>query len=147
MQETETGLKHLKRDQLGLRHAVSQAVALNAPAGTIVLYVTTTAALMFFTFGSTYPNGAFSIPLVLLLSLMVDGLMSFSMYEFAREISSSGGYYTFVSRGLGSSAGFLTAISYVSYQILSFTGFGIRGLALSLPINSLSGLLLLWRDG
>ena len=127
MQETETGLKHLKRDQLGLRHAVSQAVALNAPAGTIVLYVTTTAALMFFTFGSTYPNGAFSIPLVLLLSLMVYGLMSFSMYEFAREISSSGGYYTFVSRGLGSSAGFLTAISYVSYQILSFTGFGILG--------------------
>lgn len=127
MQETETGLKHLKRDQLGLRHAVSQAVALNAPAGTIVLYVTTTAALMFFTFGSTYPNGAFAIPLVLLLSLAVYGLMSFSMYEFAREISSSGGYYTFVSRGLGSSAGFLTAISYVSYQVLSFTGFGILG--------------------
>ncbi len=127
MQETETGFKHLKRDQLGLRHAVSQAVALNAPAGTIVLYVTTTAALMFFTFGSTYPNGAFSIPLVLLLSLMVYGLMSFSMYEFSREISSSGGYYTFVSRGLGSSAGFLTAISYISYQILSFTGFGILG--------------------
>lgn len=117
----------MKKDQLGLRHAVSQAVALNAPGGTIVLYVTTTAALMFFTFGSAYPNGAFAIPLILLLSLVVYGLMSFSMYEFSREISSSGGYYTFVSRGLGSSAGFLTAISYVSYQMLSFTGFGILG--------------------
>lgn len=127
MQETSSDLKHLKKDQLGLRHAVSQAVALNAPGGTIVLYVTTTAALMFFTFGQTYPNGAFAIPLILLLSLVVYGLMSFSMYEFSRELSSSGGYYTFVSRGLGSSAGFLTAISYISYQLLSFTGFGILG--------------------
>ncbi len=127
MQETSSGLKHLKKDQLGLRHAVSQAVALNAPGGTIVLYVTTTAALMFYTFGGTYPNGGFAIPLILLLSLVVYGLMSFSMYEFSRELSSSGGYYTFVSRGLGSSAGFLTAISYISYQLLSFTGFGILG--------------------
>ncbi len=81
MQETGTVLKHLKHDQLGLRHAVSQAVALNAPAGTIVLYVTSTAALMYFTYGTSYPNGAFAIPLVLLLSLVVYGLMSFSMYE------------------------------------------------------------------
>ena len=127
MQETGTVLKHLKHDQLGLRHAVSQAVALNAPAGTIVLYVTSTAALMYFTYGSSYPNGAFAIPLVLFLSLVVYGLMSFSMYEFSKEISSSGGYYTFVTRGLGSSAGYFTAISYVTYQMLSFTGFGILG--------------------
>ncbi len=127
VQETEIVLKHLKKDQLGLRHAVSQAVSLNAPGGTIVLYVTSTAALMFYTFGTAYPNGAFAIPLILLLSLIVYGLMSFSMYEFSRELSSSGGYYTFVSRGLGSSAGYLTSLSYVSYQILSFTGFGILG--------------------
>ncbi|MCL5783487.1 MAG: APC family permease [Candidatus Thermoplasmatota archaeon] len=129
MQETEIVLKHLKKDQLGLRHAVSQAVSLNAPGGTIVLYVTSTAALMFYTFGTAYPNGAFAIPLILLLSLVIYGLMSFSMYEFSRELSSSGGYYTFVSRGLGSSAGYLTSLSYVSYQILSFTGFGILGFA------------------
>jgi amino acid transporter len=84
---------------------------------------------MFYTFGTAYPNGAFAIPLILLLSLIVYGLMSFSMYEFSRELSSSGGYYTFVSRGLGSSAGYLTSLSYVSYQILSFTGFGILGFA------------------
>ena len=129
VQETEIVLQHLKKDQLGLRHAVSQAVSLNAPGGTIVLYVTSTAALMFYTFGTAYPNGAFAIPLILLLSLIVYGLMSFSMYEFSRELSSSGGYYTFVSRGLGSSAGYLTSLSYVSYQILSFTGFGILGFA------------------
>ena len=129
VQETEIVLKHLKKDQLGLRHAVSQAVSLNAPGGTIVLYVTSTAALMFYTFGTAYPNGAFAIPLILLLSLVIYGLMSFSMYEFSRELSSSGGYYTFVSRGLGSSAGYLTSLSYVSYQILSFTGFGILGFA------------------
>ncbi|HLH85981.1 MAG TPA: APC family permease [Thermoplasmataceae archaeon] len=116
----------MKKDQLGLRHAISQAVALNAPGGTIVLYITSTASLIGFTF-TQYPSGALAIPLILILSLVIYGLMSFSMYEFSKKLSSSGGYYTFVSRGLGNSAGFLTAISYVSYQMLSFTGFGILG--------------------
>lgn len=124
--ESQRRLKQLKADQLGLRHAVSQAVALNAPGGTIVLYVIGTAALMTFTF-SQYPQGAFSIPLVLVLSLAIYVLMTFSMYEFSRYLSSSGGYYTFVTRGLGKRAGFVTALSYLSYQILSFTGFGLLG--------------------
>src|SRR5579875_1920309 len=115
VQETEFSFKHLKKDQLGLRHAISQAVALNAPGGTIVLYITSTASLIGFTF-TQYPSGALAIPLILILSLVIYGLMSFSMYEFSKKLSSSGGYYTFVSRGLGNSAGFLTAISYVSYQ-------------------------------
>ncbi|MEM3675736.1 MAG: APC family permease [Thermoplasmataceae archaeon] len=101
-------------------------MALNAPGGTIVLYITSTASLIGFTFAE-YPSGSLAIPLILLLSLLVYGLMSFSMYEFSKRLSSSGGYYTFVSRGLGSSAGYLTALSYVSYQMLSFTGFGILG--------------------
>lgn len=124
--EPSDRFKHLKVGQLGLRHAVSQAVALNAPGGTIVLYVIGTAALMTFTF-SQYPQGAFSIPLILVLSLIIYALMTFSMYEFSRYLSSSGGYYTFVTRGLGKSAGFVTALSYLSYQILSFTGFGLLG--------------------
>lgn len=124
--EPQGRLKHLKADQIGLRHAVSQAVALNAPGGTIVLYVIGTAALMTFTF-SQYPEGAYAIPLVLVLSLVIYALMTFSMYEFSRYLSSSGGYYTFVTRGLGKRAGFVTALSYLSYQILSFTGFGLLG--------------------
>ncbi|GGM79048.1 amino acid permease [Thermogymnomonas acidicola] len=119
-------MKHLRRDQLTLRHAVSQATALNAPGGTIVLYVSGTAALLTSTFTS-YPSGSYAIPLILLISLVIYGLMTFSMYEFSKELSSSGGYYTFVSRGLGQRAGFITALSYLSYQILSFTGFGILG--------------------
>lgn len=126
METEKTSLKHLKKDQLSLRHAISQATALNAPGGTIVLYVAGTAALMSLTF-SSYPNGAFAIPLILLLSLIIYALMSFSMYEFSKELSSSGGYYTFVSRGLGNGAGYITALSYLTYQILSFTGFGILG--------------------
>lgn len=119
-------MKHLKVGQLKLRHAVSQAVALNAPGGTIVLYVIGTAALMTYTFAN-YPQGAYSIPLILVVSLIIYGLMTFSMYEFSRYISSSGGYYTFVTRGMGKSAGYVTALSYLSYQILSFTGFGLLG--------------------
>ena len=56
MERTGNGLKHLKINQLNLRHAISQATALNAPGGTIVLYVTSIAALMTFTF-SSYPTG------------------------------------------------------------------------------------------
>ncbi len=118
--------KHLVADQLSLRHAVSQAVALNAPAGTIVLYVAGTASLITSTF-LDHRNGSISIPLILLLSLIIYVLMSYSMYSFSRHISSAGGYYTFVSRGLGQSAGFITALSYLTYGILSFTGFGILG--------------------
>ncbi|BAB60109.1 amino acid transporter [Thermoplasma volcanium GSS1] len=125
----ETGsdkFKHLIVNQLGLRHAISQAVALNAPAGTIVLYVAGTASIITSTF-ITHPFGSYAIPLILLLSLVVYALMSYSMYEFSRKLSSAGGYYTFVSRGLGNSAGFVTALSYITYEILSFTGFGILG--------------------
>ncbi|MCL4438642.1 MAG: APC family permease [Candidatus Thermoplasmatota archaeon] len=126
MQNSEFSLKHLNRDQLGLRHAISQAVALNAPGGTIVLYVTSIASLVAFTFQS-YGTGLFAIPLILLLSLVVYSLMSFSMYEFSKHLSSSGGYYTFVSRGLGKTLGYLTAVLYLSYLVLSFTGFGVLG--------------------
>ena len=126
METGKSSLKHLKKDQLSLRHAISQATALNAPGGTIVLYVSSTAALMAFAF-SSYPNGAYAIPLILILSLIIYALMSFSMYEFSKELTSSGGYYTFVSRGLGNGAGYITALSYLTYQILSFTGFGILG--------------------
>ena len=118
--------KHLGYNQLSLRHAVSQAVGLNAPGGTIVLYVAGTAALLTFTF-SKYPNGAFSIPLILLLALVVYSMMSYSSFEFSKYLSSSGGYYTFVANGLGKGFGLTTALSYISYQILSFTGFGILG--------------------
>ncbi|WP_237265305.1 APC family permease [Thermoplasma sp. Kam2015] len=125
----ETGsskFKHLVVNQLGLRHAISQAVALNAPAGTIVLYIAGTAALITDTF-VTHQEGAYAIPLILLLSLVIYALMSYSMYAFSRRLSSAGGYYTFVSRGLGTSAGFVTALSYITYEVLSFTGFGILG--------------------
>jgi amino acid transporter len=118
--------KHLGYNQLSLRHAVSQAIGLNAPGGTIVLYVAGTAALLTFTF-SKYPDGAFSIPLILLLALIVYSMMSYSSFEFSKYLSSSGGYYTFVANGLGKGLGLTTALSYISYQILSFTGFGILG--------------------
>ncbi|MEM0140412.1 MAG: APC family permease [Ferroplasma sp.] len=118
--------KHLGYNQLSLRHAVSQAVGLNAPGGTIVLYVAGTAALLTFTF-SQYPDGAFAIPLILLFALLIYSMMSYSSYEFSKHLSSSGGYYTFVANGLGRGFGLTTALSYVSYQILSFTGFGILG--------------------
>lgn len=118
--------RHLKYNQLKLKHAVAQAIGLNAPGGTIVLYVAGTAALLTFTF-SKYPDGAFSIPLILLLALVVYSMMSYSSYEFSKYLSSAGGYYTFVAKGLGSGFGLTTALSYISYQILSFTGFGILG--------------------
>jgi amino acid transporter len=122
----EKEYKHLGYNQLSLRHAVSQAIGLNAPGGTIVLYVAGTAALLTFTF-SKYPDGAFAIPLILLMALIVYSMMSYSSYEFSKSLSSSGGYYTFVANGLGRGLGLTTALSYISYQILSFTGFGILG--------------------
>src|ERR1039458_9824771 len=42
--------------------------------------------------------------------------------EFSRFMPSSGGYYSFVTRGLGNRAGFMAAASYLAYDVLGSAG-------------------------
>jgi amino acid transporter len=88
----------LRRDALGLRHAIVISVAVMSPAASIFFNSIPQAGVV----------GA-AIPLCYVIGFVVALLVANQYSEFSREIPSSGSAYTFVSEGLGSRMGFLTA--------------------------------------
>jgi amino acid transporter len=88
----------LRRNTLGLRHAIVISVAVMSPAASIFFNTIPQAGLV----------GA-AIPLCYVIGFVVALLVANQYSEFSREIPSSGSAYTFVSEGLGRHLGFLTA--------------------------------------
>src|SRR5262249_21336875 len=97
----------LDRGALGLRDVVFQGVTHIAPAVNVV-----------FTLPVIAVQAGAAMPLSLLLSILVCFLIANTVAQFSRYVPSSGGYYTFVSRGLGPRSGFLTTWSYLIYEII-----------------------------
>ena len=88
----------LRRDALGLRHAIVISVAVMSPAASV--------------FFNTIPQAQYAgaaIPLCYLVGFVVALVVANQYSEFSRELPSSGSAYTFVSAGLGARFGFLTA--------------------------------------
>jgi amino acid transporter len=95
--QVESGVT-LRRDTLGLRHAIVISVAVMSPAASI--------------FFNTIPQAAYvgaAIPLCYVIGFVIALLVANQYSEFSREIPSSGSAYTFVTEGLGQQFGFLTA--------------------------------------
>src|SRR5260370_24390853 len=73
------------------------------------------------------------MPLSMLLSVIVCFFIATTVAQFSRYVPSSGGYYTFASRGLGPRFGFMTTWSYLIYDIIGpaaaigFLGFVLSG--------------------
>ena len=88
----------LRHNALGLRHAIVISVAVMSPA----------ASVFFNTIPQAGAVGA-AIPLCYLIGFILALLVANQYSEFSREIPSSGSAYTFVTRGLGQRAGFITA--------------------------------------
>ncbi|HZS75753.1 MAG TPA: APC family permease [Ktedonobacteraceae bacterium] len=88
----------LRRNALGLRHAIVISVAVMSPAASVFFNTIPQAGLV---------GGA--IPLCYLIGFVVALLVANQYSEFSREIPSSGSAYTFVTEGLGPAAGFFTA--------------------------------------
>lgn len=88
----------LRRDALGLRHAIVISVAVMSPAASIFFNSIPQAGVV----------GA-AIPLCYVIGFVVALLVANQYSEFSREIPSSGSAYTFVTEGLGSRMGFLAA--------------------------------------
>src|SRR2546421_5929110 len=88
----------LRRNALGLRHAIVISVAVMSPAASIFFNTIPQAGLV----------GA-AIPLCYVVGFVVALLVANQYSEFSREIPSSGSAYTFVTEGLGPHLGFLTA--------------------------------------
>jgi len=87
----------LKRDTLKLRHAIVISVAVMSPA-----------SIFFNTIPQAGVVGA-AIPLCYIIAFIITLFVANQYSEFSREIPSSGSSYTFVTEGLGSRMGYLTA--------------------------------------
>jgi amino acid transporter len=102
----------LRRNTLGLRHAIVISVAVMSPA----------ASIFFNTIPQAGQVGA-AIPLCYVIGFVVAALVANQYSEFSREIPSSGSSYTFVMEGLGARASFMNA------------WFGLAAIALGVPYS------------
>ena len=98
-------------DSLGLSELVFQGVTHIAPAANII-----------FTFPIIALQAGPAMPLSFLLSTVVCFFIGNTVAQFSRYMPSSGGYYSFATRGLGSRSGFMATWSYLIYEILGAAG-------------------------
>src|SRR5215472_8399063 len=117
---------HLRRNSLGLPELVFQGVTHIAPATTVV-----------FTFPMIALKAGPAMPLSFLLSTILCFFIGNTVSQFSRYMPSSGGYYSFATRGLGSRSGFMATWSYLVYEILGAAGCtGFLGYLISDMIHS-----------
>ncbi len=101
----------LRPNSLGLPELVFQGVTHIAPATNIV-----------FTFPIIAAQAGPDMPLSLLLSTVICFFIGNTVSQFSRYVPSSGGYYSFATRGLGIRAGFMATWSYLLYEIFGAAG-------------------------
>lgn len=90
----ETGLR---RNAVGLPEVLFQSITMMAPAAAVA-----------FAFPPGIADAGGSFPLAVVLALVACVLLALSIGQLAIHLPSAGGFYTYVSRGLGHSLGFLT---------------------------------------
>ncbi len=105
------GNPQLRRNSLGLSELVFQGITHIAPATNVV-----------FTFPIIALKAGPVMPLSFLLATIVCFFIGNTVSQFSRYIPSSGGYYSFATRGLGSHFGFMATWSYLVYEILGTAG-------------------------
>src|SRR5215471_20519539 len=107
----------LRRDAVGLTGAVVMSAAIMGPA------VST-----FFNPQFSTPFSGEATPFVYLACLVAILVVSSGIVEMARELPSAGAFYTYVSRGLGPRAGFITGgLMFVAYALLPPAEIGLIG--------------------
>jgi amino acid transporter len=87
----------LRRDAIGLPGALFQSVTTMAPASAVA-----------FSLGAAIPFAGGALPLAVLIGLIICTLIALNIGALARYLPSAGGYYTYVSHGLGVKAGWMT---------------------------------------
>jgi amino acid transporter len=124
----------LQRGALGLRDVVFQGITHIAPAISVV-----------FTLPVIASQAGATMPLSLLLSVIVCFFIANTVAQFASYVPSSGGYYTFVSRGLGPRFGFMTTWSYLIYETIGPAAtIGFLGFAAAGFLQSGTGIVIPW---
>jgi amino acid transporter len=101
----------LRRNALGLPELVFQGVTHIAPAANVV-----------FAFPIIALKAGPTMPLSFLLATIVCLFIGNTVSQFSKYMPSSGGYYSFATRGLGSHIGFMATWSYLIYDFLGPAG-------------------------
>src|SRR3954462_14001652 len=112
-----SGVPRLRRNAVGLTGAVIMSAAIMGPA------VST-----FFNPRSSPPSSGAATPFVYLVCLIAILIAASGIVEMARELPSAGAFYTYVTRGLGPRAGFVTGgLMFVAYALLPPAEVGLIG--------------------
>lgn len=107
----------MRRDAIGLTGAVVMSAAVMGPA------VST-----FFNPQFSTPFSGEATPFVYLACLLAILVVASGIVEMARELPSAGAFYTYVTRGLGPRAGFITGgLMFVAYALLPPAELGLIG--------------------
>jgi amino acid transporter len=115
----------LRRNAVGLPGAVIMSAAIMGPA------VST-----FFNPQFSFGFSGFATPLVYLLCLVAMLITASGVMEMARALPSAGAFYTFVTRGFGAKAGFVTGgLIFVAYALLAPAEIGLIGSYLQNTFN------------
>jgi amino acid transporter len=101
----------LRQNSLGLPELIFQGVTHIAPATNVI-----------FTFPIIALKAGPDMPLSLLLATVICFFLANTVSQFSTYMPSSGGYYSFATRGLGSRWGFMATWSYLIYDILGPAG-------------------------
>jgi len=124
----------LRRNSLGLPELVFHGITHIAPATNVV-----------FTFPIIAAKAGPAMPISFFLTTIVCLFIANTVAEFSRYMPSSGGYYSFATRGLGSRVGFIATWSYLIYDILGpAASSGFLGYLLSDTLESGLGVRIPW---
>jgi amino acid transporter len=129
-----TSTPQLRRNALGLPQMVFQGITHIAPSINVV-----------FTFPLIALKAGPDMPISFLLTTIVCLFIANTVSQFSRYMPSSGGYYSFATRGLGSRSGFMTTWSYLIYDIIGPAGaIGFLGYLASTTLQTASGVNVPW---
>jgi len=123
---TSSGVAQLQRNAVGLWPTLFQSITHMAPAAAVAFSIIV---------GVPYAGG--SITLAVLLALVACLLVAISIGQLAKHLPSAGGLYTYSSRGLGTTVGFLVAWGFMmSEPIVAPLLYLIFGNELAANLNS-----------
>src|SRR4029078_824967 len=121
----------LQRGAVGLTEVLFQSITFMAPA---------VAAALSIGYATTFAGGI--TPLAVLFALIACLFTAYSMGQFARRMTSAGGMYTWVSRGLGPFFGWLVAwifpLAGLIVPAALYASFGFFGAALITELTGFS---------
>lgn len=124
----------LRRNALGLPELVLQGITHIAPASN-----------MLFAFPIVALKAGPDMPLSFLLATIACFFTGNTVAQFSKYMPSSGGYYSFTSRGLGSHMGFVATWSYLIYDFLGPAGtLGFLGYLMSDTLRTQFALNIPW---